>query len=72
MKGPWGVFLGLAALWVAGILQIALAPRLGIGMGWPDFGLVVLSCLGLFCDRRGVTLLGFGAGLIQGSLVAST
>ncbi|HWD41389.1 MAG TPA: hypothetical protein VG944_21270 [Fimbriimonas sp.] len=61
----------VAMLWLSGVLESSLSPRLAIGYGSPDFPLIVLVCLGLFCDRRATTLLGFGAGLVQGAVAGA-
>ena len=71
MKGIGGFLLGIAALWLAGVFQMSIAPRMEIAHGTPDFLVVILACLGVYSNRRGATLLGFGAGLIQGVLAGA-
>jgi uncharacterized membrane protein AbrB (regulator of aidB expression) len=41
---------------------------MAIGFGIPDFGLIVLGACSMYLDRKGATLLGFGAGWVMGSL----
>jgi rod shape-determining protein MreD len=66
MKGVKGLLWGLLLLWLAAVAQTALAPRMTLAGGTPDFPLAFLACAGLYCNRRQGTLLGFGAGLVQG------
>jgi rod shape-determining protein MreD len=68
MKGVGGLLTGLVLLWLAGVLQLALAPRMQVANGSPDFLLVVLACLGVYSNRRTATVLGFGSGFFQGVL----
>ncbi len=71
MKGAPLIALCVFAIWFGGVLQVALAPHLAIGFGAPDFGLIILGTLGLLCDRRGATILGFGAGWMVGALAGT-
>jgi hypothetical protein len=71
VKGSTLAFVCVIALWFGGILQVSLAPHLKVGFGGPDFGLIALGTLGLMCDRRGTTILGFGAGWIGGALAGT-
>jgi len=66
MKGLAGLLWGLLLLWLAAVCQMALAPRMAVAGATPDFPLVVLACGGLYCERKPATVLGFGAGLVQG------
>jgi rod shape-determining protein MreD len=70
MKGVGGVIIGLVCLWVGDVLQLGLASHLNY-IGSPDFPLIFAFCLGLFTDRRGACLLGFGAGLVSGALTGA-
>ena len=66
MKGPLGLVVATAVLWTAGVAQIALSPRMAVFHAVPDFPLLVLGCVGPYCNRRSATVLGFGSGLLQG------
>jgi cell shape-determining protein MreD len=71
MKGLGGVLVSIALLWLAGVAQMALAPRMEIGHGIPNFLLVALACLSVYGNRRSATMVGFGAGLIEGVLAGA-
>jgi len=58
-----------ATLWIAGALQMAVAPR--VPFGAPDFPLVALSALALLGERRSGTVIGFSAGLLRGVLAGT-
>ena len=58
-------------LWIAGALQMALAPRMGVSGAPPDFPLVALAALALLGERRAGTAVGFVAGLLQGVLAGA-
>lgn len=64
-------WLAVFLIWVAGGLQQTLSPRIEFLTGQPDFLLVMLSSLGLFCNRRGGSVLGFAIGLIHGGLAGA-
>lgn len=63
--------VAVPALWIAGALQMALAPRLAFSSAQPDFPLVVLASLALLGERRAGTAVGFFAGLLQGVLAGA-
>ncbi len=71
MKGVRLFSVILIGLWLAGGCQEGLAPRLNLGGASPDFLLIVLSVLGLYCKRRQGAFLGFAAGMIEGSLAGA-
>lgn len=71
MKGAGGLVAGLFMLWLASVLQLGLAPGIQIAHAPPDFLLIVLSSAGLYCSRRNTTLIGFGAGLMQGVIAGA-
>lgn len=68
MKGIQGFTIAAASLWIAASLQKGLVPHLAFGGVAPDFLLIVVATLGLFSDVRSGAMLGFFAGLMQGSL----
>lgn len=71
MRGARPFLVSLLALWVAGALQQALAPRLALGPVMPDFPLIVIAALAPLLGRRNGTILGFGAGLVHGALAGA-
>lgn len=67
-----GGFTAIAlALWVAGSLQQAIAPRMSIFGASPDFMLISLAAGSLFLNRAQGSWLGFACGLIQGALAGA-
>lgn len=58
--------VAVPTLWLAGAFQEALAPRMTISGGSPDFPLIALACLALLGERRSGTIAGFVAGVLRG------
>ena len=63
--------VAVPTLWIAGALQMALAPRMALPGAPPDFPLVALTALALLSERRAGTAAGFAAGLLQGVLAGA-
>ena len=61
----------LLVLWLAAVLQIAVATRISLGGFRPDFLLICLVVLSLFGGRLEGAVLGFLAGVLQGALPLS-
>ena len=57
----------IVSIWLAAILQQAVAPRLSILGMRPDFLLVVLTPLSLWVPRSTAAILGFFCGFFQGA-----
>jgi hypothetical protein len=68
MKGLKGGAVCAVTLFVAAVLQQALAYRLSLLGAEPNFMLVALAVLGMFANRTGGMTLGFADGLIVGAL----
>lgn len=68
----WGALAAIGlALWAAGGLQQAVAPKLSIAGASPDFLLVALAAGSLFLNRAQAAALGFVCGLIHGALAGA-
>lgn len=62
----------IPTLWLAAVLQQAVAPRIAILGTAPDFLLAALTALALLGERRSGMLGGFLAGLLRGCLAGSS
>jgi rod shape-determining protein MreD len=71
VKG-WRLILAcVVCVYLAGGCQEALAPKVSAGGVGPEFFLIVLAGLGVYCNKRGGAYLGFVAGLLQGALAGA-
>ncbi|MHB8635700.1 MAG: hypothetical protein ACYC96_04420 [Fimbriimonadaceae bacterium] len=68
MNGLKGGAVCAGILFVAAVLQQALAFRLAVFGARPDFMLVALAVLGMFASRSGGMVLGFVDGLVVGAM----
>ncbi len=68
MKGWRGFAIIAMTLWLCAALQQAMAHRLVFLGSEPDFLLLALACLSMFCDRSGGALIGFFSGVIYGAI----
>ena len=68
---PFNVGVMVVTLWLAGALQLGLAPWMAIHSIAPDFVLVAMGCLCLFTSQSGATVIGFFSGLIYGGVSLS-
>ena len=68
MTGLKGVAVCAVTLFLAAVLQQALAYRMSVFGGAPDFMLIALAALGMFANRPGGIVLGFSDGLLVGAL----
>lgn len=68
MKGLVGLIVAVLGIFLAAVLQQALAPHLGFGPMKPDFFLVFLGVSCLFSNRRSGMLIGFFCGIVYGAL----
>jgi rod shape-determining protein MreD len=71
MKGFRGVVIAGIAIWIATILQQALAHRLNFWGAGPDFLLITLACLSLYSSRIGGAVIGFFCGLAMGAVTGA-
>jgi rod shape-determining protein MreD len=62
------VIAGVAVTYVLTVFQVTLGRRMAVGGVSPDLLFVWTVCLGLVSGPRVGTLVGFGAGLLEGSL----
>jgi rod shape-determining protein MreD len=62
------VIAGVAVTYVLAVFQVTLGRRLAVGGVSPDLLFVWTVCLGLVSGARVGSLVGFGAGLLEGSL----
>ncbi len=72
MKGAKGAFVAIVCLWVAAGCQQGLAQPLSIFGATPDFLLIAMATMGLFCSRQTSTVIGFFAGLLQGAIAGAS
>lgn len=71
MKGARLLVLAVVGLWLAGGCQEGLSVRLSLWGASPDFFLIVVCVLGLYCSRPGGAVLGFSAGMLQGAIAGA-
>jgi hypothetical protein len=71
VKGARGFFVCLIIVWVASVLQQAVAHRMAIFGAAPDFLLMVMSCLCLYASRTGGALIGFFCGFAAGAITGA-
>lgn len=65
------VLVQAIALFLAGAIQQALAPRMSILGAVPDFILVVVICVSLMSNRPKGAIVGFAGGVIEGALAGA-
>jgi rod shape-determining protein MreD len=70
VKG-WAVVAVVVGVWLAGVAQMAIAPRMGIFHATPNFLLIALGCTGVYMKRGPATALGFAVGLVEGALAGA-
>ena len=56
---------------MAGGCQEGLSERLTLWGASPDFLLIVVAGLGLYCNRKSGSVLGFSAGMLQGAIIGA-
>jgi hypothetical protein len=67
VNGVKGVMVAAVLLWLGAVLQGSLAPRISIFEASPDFLLIFMSVMCLYCTTAGATVLGFFTGLMTGA-----
>ena len=67
MSGGRGILVAAILLWVGAVLQGSVAHRIGIATAQPDFLLIFMSVMSLYCSTAGSTGLGFFTGLMTGA-----
>ena len=68
MNGSRGFWIVAVTLWLSAALQQSLARRFSFWGFEPDFLLVAMSCLSMFCNRAGAASIGFLSGAIYGAI----
>lgn len=71
MKGWQGVVGAAGFLYIAAVLQQSLSPAISFGPVRPDFFLIVMLPMALFCNSTGAIWCGFFAGLLHGGLAGA-